>query len=134
MGQAGEQGGDLLGLEEVDHPHQHRLGLGGRADVEERGDRVHDHHAGMELVGQLVECGQVHFQAVGGGAGGVEAQDALFQPGRQVQAEGAHVADQLALRLLEGEVQAALAAAAKWAARLVLPVPAVPVMSALLPR
>ena len=36
----------------------------------------------------------------------------FFEPGRQVQADGAHVADELALRLLEGEVQAALAAAA----------------------
>ena len=59
-----------------------------------------------------MQRGQVHLQAVGGGAGGVEAQQALLQPGRQVEADGAHVADHLAFRLLEGEVQAALAAAA----------------------
>ena len=112
VGQAREQGRDPLGLEEVDQPHQHRLGLDGRAGAEERGDRVHDHHAGLELVDQLVEAGQVRFQAVGAGAGGVETQQAFLRPGRQIQADGAHVADELALGLLEGEVQAALAAPA----------------------
>ena len=112
VGQAREQGRDLLGLEEVDQPHQHRLGFDRRAGAEERGDRVHDHHAGLELVDQLVECGEVHFQAVGTGTGRVEAQQALLRPGLQIQADGAHVTDHLALGLLEGEVQAALAASA----------------------
>ena len=89
-----------------------RFGLKLRARLEEVRDRVHDHHAGLELLDQLVQLGQVRLQAVGGGAGGVETQQSLLQPGGQVEADGAHVADHLAFRLLEGEIRGMLAAPA----------------------
>ena len=74
-GEAGEHRGDLPALEEIDQPHQHRLGLSSAVHADEVGDRVDDDHVGLEIVDQLVHRDQVLLQpeAVGPRARGTAA-------------------------------------------------------------
>ena len=112
MGEAGEQQRDLPPLEEVEQAQQHGLDVGPGADGQEGGDRVEDHDLRVEIPDRLVDLHQVSLQPVQRGPGGLEAQQSLPHPGLEVGADRAHVADDLGPRLLEGEVDAALAAPA----------------------
>ena len=107
-GQIGEQGRDLVHLQEVNDPQQHGANLLLRGHHAEIGDGVYHHDLGFELLDQVVHGHQVHFQAVHGATRRLEPQQAALHPGLQVQADGAHVAHDLARRLLEGVVETAL--------------------------
>src|SRR5262249_55899404 len=69
--------------------------------------------AWLELLYQLVDRHQVHFETVEAGSRRVELQPALLDPRLEVQANRAHVAGDLPGGFLEGQVQAALAALAR---------------------
>ena len=67
---------------------------------------------GLNCLYRLVHGHQMHLQPVQGRAGVAEFEQTLFHPLFQVDADGAHVADDLVAGLLEGEIEAALAAPA----------------------
>jgi hypothetical protein len=62
--QVGEQGGNVFSLQVIHQPHQHRLRLTDRASRQEVADWVEDHDLRFELLDQLVDRREVHFQAV----------------------------------------------------------------------
>ena len=80
----------------------------------------------------------MHFQPVVKRTHSLELKTPVLHPLLQIEADAAHVADNLAARFLEREILAALTAAAvasaSAAAMLVLPVPAMPDRRMLLPR
>src|SRR3989339_1172931 len=112
MGQVGKQAGDLPVLEKIHQAHEDRLHFVVAGHNGQVGNGVHDYRAGLKFVDQLVDHGQVHLQAVEGGTGGMEFEYSLFDPGLQVKPDGAHVADDLVLGFLQGQVEATLAPAA----------------------
>ena len=128
--QAGEQRGHPACLQEVDLAGQHRRDVRAVPMRNEVGDRVHDHHRGIELADELLHREQVRLEAEQARAEALELQQAGVDPLPQVDADGGHVADDLGLGLLEGEVHrplaAAQAASQNCAASVDLPVPAVP--------
>src|SRR5262249_11294003 len=73
-------------------------------------DRIDDDHAWLELLYQLVDRHQGHFETVEAGPRRVELQPTLLDPRLEGQTNGAHVAGGLPRGFLEGQVQAALTA------------------------
>ena len=116
--QAGEQRGHALGLQEVDLPGQHRRHVRPGADAQEIRDRVHDDDRGIELADELLHGEEVRLEAEQARAEAPELQQAGVHPLPQVDAHRGHVADDLRLGLLEGEVHRPLAAAAGGVAEL----------------
>ena len=70
--------------------------FGAGADGEEAGDRIDHHHPRRKLLHQLVDHRQVHLQAIHHRARGLDAQQPLLDPRRQIDADRAHVAHELA--------------------------------------
>ena len=127
--EAGEQRGHALGLQEVDLAGEHRRHVGAGADAQQVRDRVHDDDRRVELADELLHREQVRLEAEQAGAEAAELQQAGVDPPLQVDADRGHVADDLGLGLLEGEVHAparrgAQVASQNCAASVDLPVPA----------
>ena len=61
-GQVGEHRGHALRLEEVDHPQQGRMNLGGRAA--KGGDRVHHDNGRPERFHKAVHQREMHLEPV----------------------------------------------------------------------
>ena len=81
----------------------------------------------------------MRFQTLGSRAGTVKFQQPLLHKSFYVKANGTHVAQNLALRFLERQIEARVsprrhAAAANAMASVLFPVPAPPEISTLLPR
>ena len=112
MGEVGEERGDLVALEHVHEPHQHRLGVRGAPDRNEVADRVHHHRFRREGADQLVHHGQVRLETVTRRPFRMDAKLSLRHERLEVEPDRAHVADDLLRRLFEGEIQGALAAPA----------------------
>ena len=106
--QRGEHGGDLVGLEEIDQAHHHRRRVVQGPRLGEVADRIDHHQARLELADLPVHQRQVHLEAVCGRPPGYETEQTLLDPLMKIDPDGRHVADDLALRLLEREVEAAL--------------------------
>ena len=100
-----EHRGDLLRLQEVDQAQQHRLRVVRGAARDEVADRIDDHRASAaKLDHELVDLDEVRFEAVQRGPRGVQLQQCrCADHGSRFDADRAHVADQLARRLLERE-------------------------------
>ena len=110
-GEGGEDGGDLFGFEIVDEAGEHGVDFAFAAGgAEEVGDGVEDAGGGLEVGDVLVDHGEVHFEAVGGGAGAEEFDEAFLFVLCEVEADGGGVAEDLGFRFFEGEVEAAFAA------------------------
>ena len=109
MIQVREQGRDLTALQIIDQPHHHGTCFGSRPCRNEVGDRIDDHQMWLKSFDLLVDAGQVHFQTVHGRTARVKAQQILFHPRLQIEADGPHVAEQLGFRFLEGKIQTAFA-------------------------
>ncbi len=101
-----------LRLQKIDQPREHGPHFVQRADHEQIGDRVHDHDAGLEAGDVFVGHQQHFFDPAVGRTRRMELQQPLADPRLEVDADRAHVADDLPGRFLEREIQAALAAAA----------------------
>ena len=111
-GETGEQGGDLLLLEEVGEQHEGRLDLRRVAFEGQVADLIDHHHAREEGANRVVHQQQVLFQAVQSGTQRMNLEQTFFHPRLQIDADGAHVAQDLRAGFLIGEEQRPLAAAA----------------------
>ena len=107
---AREQRGDPPGLEVVDQAGHHRADLAVIADGGEVGDGIEDDERGVKLLDGLVGREQVGLEAEARRARRDDAQTLFLHQGGQVEPDGAHVADQLFGRLLEGEEERATVA------------------------
>src|ERR1044071_3255550 len=62
--ETGTQGGDLLSLEEIDQPDEHRLDFSGIPNGVKIGERVYDNGTGLEIGDKVVDSDEVHLQSV----------------------------------------------------------------------
>ena len=104
---------DVLGLQVIDHAREHRLDVGVGADRHQVGHRVDDDHGRLEVRHDLVHRHEMGLEPVARRPVGVELQQSGRHPRLEVDADGAHVPEELLRRLLEEKAQAALAAAAR---------------------
>jgi len=107
-----QQRRDLLHLEEIEQTGAHRLHIPLTPHDHQAGDGIEDNRARPQIADGLVQCHQVGLQPAERRAGGMDMQQPLFHPGSQIQAERAHVAQQLVRRLLKRHEQTWFAAAA----------------------
>ena len=115
-GEAGHQQRDALRLQEVDQPRQHRVAVAHDAGAGQCRDRI-EHHgraARSPRTARAPSPGASPGRRVVGRLASMRSSPLSIDPALQVDADRAHVAHQLRRRLLEREVQAALAASAAW--------------------
>ena len=108
--EAGADRGDFLGLHVIDKARKHGFDVFSYAHVYEVGDGVKDDNRRLEFIDVSEHIDEMHLQAEGHGTQGTNLEQSLIYPGPEVDANRAHVADDLAGGLLEGKPQAALAA------------------------
>ena len=85
----------MLGLQIIDHPREHRLDVGVGAHGHQVGHRIEDDHVRPEARHDLVHRQQVRLQPVARGPVSVELEQSARHPRLQVDADGAHVPEQL---------------------------------------
>ncbi len=101
-----------MGLQVVDLAREHGEHVGAGPDPQQVGDRIKDHHRRVELGDRRLHRQQVRLEPEQRRAKAAEREQALVDPTLQVDADRGHVADDLSLGLLEGEVHRPLAALA----------------------
>ena len=112
MGQAGEHRGDLLLLQKINEPHQGRIDLGFIVTDREIADRINRDDRRAERTHSFVHHHQMLLQPVQRRARGMDLQQSLFDPDRQIDVDRPHVADDLRRRFFIGEVKCPLPALA----------------------
>ena len=110
---AGEHRGHPSALQEVDLAGQHRRYVMAGPDADQVRYRVQDHDRGIEIVNQALHGRQMGLETKQAGAHASEPQQAPLDPRPQVDAHRGHVADDLFLRLFEGEIDCPLSAFAR---------------------
>ena len=109
FGQAVEDRRDVTRFQKIDQTGQHRAALQIIPERQKRRQRVEDNHLRFQLFDHLMDFHQMHFQSIQRGARRFEAQQTIFAARAEVEADGAHVADNLPRTLFAGEINAALA-------------------------
>src|SRR5512134_2518788 len=84
-----------------------------RAGGGEIADGIDHHHSRVEVVDLPVHHREVHLETVLRRPGGMESKQALADPRLEVEADGSHVANELAEGFLEREVETPLAPPAR---------------------
>src|SRR5208337_3273838 len=110
--QAREKGGYALHFQAVDEAHHCGFYFGGVAYGNQVGNWVHNYHGWFEVPYELVHTEQVHFKPEKSGARCVKMEQSIIKPGLEVDADGTHIAYDLAFRFLEGQIETSFAAQA----------------------
>ena len=107
--QARAQHGDAFCLGKINQAQRHIHDDVGRLRPEYGGQRIDHQAARLVLADQRLDVQQVLFAIERAGLHGMKEQLAVRDRGGQVEADGGHVADDLATALVEADVQTALA-------------------------
>jgi len=96
-GQTREDGRDLMALQKVDEPGQHRLRLRCRPDVHQIRHGIEHDRPGLKVRDLPMDSGEMHFEAPQMRARRVIPQEAPLHPLTEVEPDRPHVAENLLL-------------------------------------
>src|ERR1700679_208992 len=97
-------------LQEIDQANEHGVRIALVSRLDQAADWIKNDHSWLEILNDLVNNRQVHFQSIERGPAGMKLQKVFLRPLFQVQADRSHIANQLARRFLERKIEATLAA------------------------